>query len=104
MHSRLWLAILLFTLSLSACRSWDETRKGFVDPVNAFLHQRYPAAWRTMVLEDILDFYSPELLASEGLGQKKRELLDRFLNIERAEEFDAALLGFLTSLPPLADR
>ncbi|MEE2664723.1 MAG: alpha/beta hydrolase [Myxococcota bacterium] len=26
------------------------------------------------------------------------------LNIERAEEFDAALLGFLTSLPPLADR
>jgi len=84
MNSRWWLVTLILTLLFPACRTWDETRKEFVDPINAFLHQKYPAAWRTMFLENILEFYSPELATSQDFRTSKRELLGRFLNIERA--------------------
>ena len=84
MHSRWWSLALFLSLIFPACRTWDETREEFVDPINGFLHQRYPAVWRTMVLEDILGCYSRELIASKNFRAEKQELLDRFLNIERA--------------------
>jgi hypothetical protein len=84
MKSRWWSFTLLLTLFSPACRTWDETRTEFVDPINTFLHKQYPAAWRTMFLENILEFYSPELAASADFRTNKQELLDRFLNVERA--------------------
>ncbi len=74
----------IIILALAGCRSWEERRAEFIDPINQFLHQRYPRAWESLALENLLGFYSPELAASPAFRARKAEMLARFSIIERA--------------------
>jgi hypothetical protein len=84
MNRKHLLALVVAGLWSASCQSWDDIRKGFVDPVNSLLHSRYPAAWRSMSLDEILAFYSPELRQDESLRRGKAELLGRFTNVEQS--------------------
>ncbi|MBI4604391.1 MAG: VCBS repeat-containing protein [Planctomycetes bacterium] len=71
-------------LSPAGCRSWDDVRRDFVDPVNLTLHVKLPRAWTSMVLDDILAFYSPALASDPVFRRRKEDLLGRFVNLEQA--------------------
>jgi hypothetical protein len=73
---------LLF--ALPGCRSWDEVRSQFVEPVNQFLHKKCAKAWESMSMDEILDLYSQPLSSDRDFRERKSGLLRRFANIEYA--------------------
>jgi hypothetical protein len=75
---------LLASLSVAGCRSWEEERTDFIDPVNTAFHVNLPKTWKTMSLPDILAFYSPSLAANPEFRARKEALLARFTRIDHA--------------------
>lgn len=73
---------LVVGLGLASCRSWESTRTEFVEPVNQFLHQEYPRAWRAGKLETILESYAPELRQNPEIQRSRKDLFERFTRIE----------------------
>jgi len=69
-------------LALTSCRSWDEERTNFVNPVNTRFHVELPKAWRANDLAAVLDFYAPELVANPEFLAAKKDLFGRFTAIE----------------------
>lgn len=47
---------LLPVLLAVGCRSWEQARKDFVDPLNQFLHKDYAKAWQSNSLDQVLSF------------------------------------------------
>jgi hypothetical protein len=80
---RLLLAASL-VVPLQGCRSWDEIRAGYIEPLNDFLHKRYARVWETEELDAVLSLYSAELAGDERFRREKRLLLERFTAIEQA--------------------
>jgi hypothetical protein len=59
-------------------------RRELVEPLNELLHRAQPRAWETMVIEDVLALYAPELAADPAFRREKEAALARFLDIEYA--------------------
>jgi len=76
--------IILGLLGGLSCRTWEDVRKDFVDPVNKLLHIEYPRAWKAMQLEGVLEFYAPELASQPVFKKGMEDLMGRFTNIEHA--------------------
>jgi VCBS repeat protein len=83
MNRCLW--ILAFVLAAAAgCRSWDDVRSEFIDPVNLFLHRDHAKAWQANSLDSVLVLYDPRLAADPRLVERKEAVLARFTKIEHA--------------------
>ncbi len=67
-----------------SCRSWDEVRTEFINPVNKLLHSEYPQAWKTESLDEVLAFFSGELGSNPEFRGRKEDLLKRFTYIQHA--------------------
>ena len=69
-------------LALSACASWEDTRRDVVEPFNRLVHFDYPAALKTRNSTRVAALFAPEL--RPWAEQDSRELTGPFMSIDRA--------------------
>jgi FG-GAP-like repeat len=103
--------VLTLSVGVSGAGTWEETRKGVIDPLNGTLHRRLPSLVKARDLEALLGLYVVETgsgltwdgarrvytaseeetlhwdgpAGSESIRERYRHLLDLFAQVERAE-------------------